>query len=267
MKQSVRTGLLVLILFISGISSGLAQVLEGRVTDATTGEPLIGANVLVLSVQTGTTTDAEGRYRISLPRPGRYRVLFSFVGYQPETREAVLSGAGPVRLDVALTPTSIEAPAVTITAKAQATDVLSTPQAVAVLEGDALRLARGMTAVDALAQTPGVHLVQDGVWQEGQQWGDEHGVETDAHAAERLEVVKGPASLLYGSDALGGVVQLATEGPFGYGRPITGAITLEGASNTRMGRIHVETGGRQGNWAYAGNLTLRQAGATTRPGG
>ncbi|ACY47773.1 TonB-dependent receptor [Rhodothermus marinus] len=289
MKQSVRTGLLVLILLVSGISTGLAQVLEGRVTDATTGAPLIGANVLVLSVQTGTTTDAEGRYRLLLPRPGRYRVLFSFVGYQPETREVVLSEAGPVRLDVALTPTSIEAPAVTITAKAQATDVLSTPQAVAVLEGDALRLARGMTAVDALAQTPGVHLVhtgtgiakpmirgltaqrvlvvQDGIRQEGQQWGDEHGVEIDAHAAERIEVVKGPASLLYGSDALGGVVQLATEGPFGYDRPLTGAVTFEGASNTRMGGLHVEAGGRQGNWAYAGNLTFRQAGAYDTPRG
>ncbi len=80
-----------------------------------------------------------------------------------------------------------------------------------------------------------VLVVQDGVRQEGQQWDDEHGVEIDAHAAERIEVVKGPAGLLYGSDALGGVVQLATEGPFGYGGAITGAITLEGTSNTRMG--------------------------------
>lgn len=103
MKQSVRTGLVVLILFIAGISSGRAQVLEGRITDATTGEPLIGANVLVLSVQTGTTTDVEGRYRLTVPRPGRYRVLFSYVGYQAMTREVVLSGPEPARLDVALT--------------------------------------------------------------------------------------------------------------------------------------------------------------------
>ncbi len=289
MKQAMRTALFVLILFISKISLGFAQILEGRVTDATTGAPLVGANVLVLSVQTGTTTDAEGYYQLSLLRTGRYRLLFSFVGYQPETREVVLAAAEPVRLDVALRPTSIEAPAVTITAKAQATDVLSTPQAVAVLEGDVLRLARGMRAVDALAQTPGVHLVhtgtgiakpmirgltaqrvlvvQDGVRQEGQQWGDEHGVEIDAHAAERIEVVKGPASLLYGSDALGGVIQLATEGPFGYKQPVTGAITLEGASNPRMGGVHVEMGGREGSWAYAGNLTLRQAGAYNTPQG
>lgn len=289
MKTLVRIGFVALALLCYGIRGGYAQVLEGRVTDAATGSPLVGATVYVLPVQTGTTTDADGAYRLALTRLGRYRVLFSYVGYQTTIREVALSEATSVRLDVALTPTSIEAPAVTITAKAQLTDVLSTPQAVTILEGDALRLARGITAVDALAQTPGVHLlhtgvgiakpvirgltaqrvlvVQDGVRQEGQQWGDEHGIEIDAQAVERIEVVKGPASLLYGSDALGGVVQLATEGPFGYTKPLTGAVTLEGASNTQMGSVHVETGGRQGNWAYAGNLTLQRIGAYDTPRG
>ncbi|MDQ7041248.1 MAG: TonB-dependent receptor [Rhodothermus sp.] len=291
MVQALRIGYwgLILAIVFSVRGTGYAQVLKGQVTDATTGKPLIGATVFVLSVQAGTTTDADGRYRLRLPQPGRYRVLFSYVGYRAETREVVLSTSASVTLEVALVPTAIEAPAVTITAKAQATDVLSTPQAVVVLEGDALRLRQGMTAVDALAQIPGVHLmhtgtgiakpmirgltaqrvlvVQDGVRQEGQQWGDEHGVEIDAHATERIEVVKGPASLLYGSDALGGVVQLALKGPFGYKRPLTGTITLEGASNTRMRGMHLEAGGRQGNWAYGGNLTLRQAGAYNTPEG
>jgi len=48
----------------------------------------------------------------------------------------------------------------------------------------------------------------DGVRQEGQQWGDEHGIEVDENAVDRIEIVKGPASLIYGSDALAGVVNL-----------------------------------------------------------
>jgi iron complex outermembrane receptor protein len=44
--------------------------------------------------------------------------------------------------------------------------------------------------------------------QEGQQWGDEHGIEADAYNIERAEVIKGPASLMFGSDALAGVVSL-----------------------------------------------------------
>ena len=53
-----------------------------------------------------------------------------------------------------------------------------------------------------------VLTLYDGIRQEGQQWGDEHGIEVDAYGIERAEVIKGPASLLYGSDALGGVVSL-----------------------------------------------------------
>ncbi|SHL00660.1 TonB-dependent receptor [Rhodothermus profundi] len=287
MKHPVQVGLLLLSFLVSRGLEGYGQILKGRVTDAATGTPLIGATVFVPALQIGTTTDAEGRYCLRFTRTGRYRVLFSYVGYQPEAREVTLTDT--TYLAVSLTPTAIEAPGVTITAKAQATDLLSTPQAVTVLEGRGLRLARGMTAVDALAQTPGVHLlhtgtgiakpmirgltaqrvlvVQDGVRQEGQQWGEEHGVEVDAYAPERIEVVKGPASLLYGSDALGGVVQLATAGPFAYRQPVTGSLTLEGASNTRMGSAHLEIGGRQGRWFYGTKLTLRRAGAYDTPRG
>src|SRR5664280_776034 len=53
----------------------------------------------------------------------------------------------------------------------------------------------------------------DGVRQEGQQWGDEHGVEVDENAVDRIEIIKGPASLTYGSDALAGVVNLLPASP------------------------------------------------------
>jgi iron complex outermembrane recepter protein len=286
--QYISRLLLLLGLFLLVNLPAYSQTLEGRVTDAATGEPLAGATVLVTALQVGTTTNAEGYYRLSLPRPGRYRVLFSFVGYRSQVQEVVLGAEGQV-LNVTLAATTLEAPEVTITAKAQATDILATPQPVTVLGGDLLRLQRGVTVMDALAQTPGVHLLhtgtgvakpvvrgltsqrvlvlQDGVRQEGQQWGEEHGVEIDAAAAERLEVVKGPASLLYGSDALGGVVQITTTNPFDYKRPLHSTVTLEGASNTRMGSAHLELGGRQTAWAYAGRLTLRQGGAYNTPRG
>ena len=56
-----------------------------------------------------------------------------------------------------------------------------------------------------------VGVVNDGIRQEGQQWGDEHGVEIDGNAVSSVEVLKGPASLLYGSDALAGVLKLNTD--------------------------------------------------------
>ena len=51
-------------------------------------------------------------------------------------------------------------------------------------------------------------VTEDGIKHEGQQWGDDHGLEIDQFAIDHIEVVKGPAALLYGSDAIGGVINL-----------------------------------------------------------
>jgi len=59
-----------------------------------------------------------------------------------------------------------------------------------------------------------VLTLYDGVRQEGQQWGDEHGIEVDGYGVAKIEVVKGPASLSYGSDALAGVVNLIPFPPY-----------------------------------------------------
>jgi len=58
-----------------------------------------------------------------------------------------------------------------------------------------------------------VVTVHDGVRQEGQQWGDEHGIEVDEYSIQKVELLKGPASLFYGSDAMAGVVHLITNVP------------------------------------------------------
>ena len=102
-----------------------------------------------------------------------------------------------------------------------------------VIDRNELRLTPAINIVDAVAKLPGVAqvstgsgiskpiirglgynrvvVVADGVRQEGQQWGDEHGVEVDGNAVSSVEILKGPASLLYGSDALAGVLKLNTD--------------------------------------------------------
>lgn len=110
----------------------------------------------------------------------------------------------------------------------------------AVIDRNALRMAAASNIVDAVSKLPGVSqittgcgiskpvirglgynrvvVVADGVRQEGQQWGDEHGLEIDANSVSSVEVLKGPASLLYGSDALAGVVKLNTDPVVPYGK-------------------------------------------------
>ena len=102
-----------------------------------------------------------------------------------------------------------------------------------IVDRNSLRMTPATNIVDAVAKLPGVSqvstgsgiskpvirglgynrvvVVADGVRQEGQQWGDEHGVEIDANAVSSVEVLKGPASLLYGTDAQAGVLKLNTD--------------------------------------------------------
>ena len=110
-----------------------------------------------------------------------------------------------------------------------------------------LRAAASTNIIDAIAHLPGmsqlttggsiskpiirglgynrVVVVSDGVRQEGQQWGDEHGMEVDGSSVHSVEVMKGPASLMYGSDAMAGVVIL-------HQRPVEAEGTVSGSAST-----------------------------------
>jgi len=97
-------------------------------------------------------------------------------------------------------------------------------------------------------------VTEDGVKHEGQQWGDDHGLEIDQFAIDRAEVIKGPAALLYGSDAIGGVLNLYTNHiPV---QPFAGAVQLFGRSNNEQLGLSAKVGGRHGHWFYRANATL-----------
>lgn len=139
-------------------------------------------------------------------------------------------------------------PAVQITATFAPTRVLDAPQAVAVIGGAELRRAQGAAVGDALELLPGIRslsmttgigkpvirglthnrivTLDNGQRSETQQWGHDHSPNVETANAEQIEVIKGPASVLYGSDALGGVVNVVApalsqargESPFVRGR-------------------------------------------------
>lgn len=102
-------------------------------------------------------------------------------------------------------------------------------------------------------------MVNDGVRQEGQQWGDEHGAEIDEMSVARAEVVKGPASLMYGSDALAGVINFISNIPVAEGT-LKGNIISNYQSNNELFAINGNlAGNRNGlNWSVYG--TYKSAG-------
>jgi iron complex outermembrane receptor protein len=282
-RAAAATGLLLALVWLP---AARAQTLTGRVTDATTGEPLIGATVVVPAQNAGAATDAAGRYSLALRAPGAVRVVTSYIGYTADTR-SVSVPAGPLALDVALTPSAVEAPAVTVTARSTASDVLSTPQSVAVVDARALARNGGGTPFDALDEVAGVRLlrtgpaiakpvvrgltaqrvlvVRDGVRQEGQGWGDEHGPEIGQADVDRIEVVRGPSSLLYGSDALGGVVQTLQRDLFADARPLSGEARVSGLTVSQQTDASLRLGGVAGRWGYEGRVGGLRAGLVRTP--
>ena len=95
---------------------------------------------------------------------------------------------------------------------------------------------------------------EDGIKHEGQQWGDDHGLEIDQFAVDRAEVIKGPAALLYGSDAIGGVLNLYTNHV--PTEPLSGSVQLFGRSNNEQIGLTAKLGGRHGSWFYKLGATL-----------
>lgn len=99
---------------------------------------------------------------------------------------------------------------------------------------------------------------EDGIKHEGQQWGDDHGLEVDQFAVDAVDVIKGPATLLYGSDAIGGV--LAITGNRLPARPFEASVSLFGHSNSLQGGLSARVAGRRNGFFYKANLTLSDYG-------
>lgn len=96
-------------------------------------------------------------------------------------------------------------------------------------------------------------VAEDDIKHEGQQWGDDHGLEIDQFAVDRIEIIKGPGALLYGSDAIGGVINLYTN--YVPVKPFEGGVSVFTRSNNASLGLSAKVGGRAGKFFYKAHLT------------
>jgi iron complex outermembrane recepter protein len=234
--------------------------ITGRITDQGTREGIPGATVYFPDLKTGAASDTAGFYRIdNLPKT-KVLVQVSFMGYKSIVEKVDL--ATTTSMNFALEQTITEINEVVVTGTLRATEILRNPIPVVTLDRRDMQQDLNTNIIDAITKLPGMSAVTtgpnvskpsirglgynrvltlyDGVRQEGQQWGDEHGVEVDENSVDRIEVVKGPASLIYGSDALAGVVNLLPAQPVPDG-------TIKG---------HIMTNYQTNNGLYAASATL-----------
>ncbi len=224
--------------------------LSGTVT--ADGKPLVGATVSIPDLRTGTVTDANGKYIINNIPKGVYLVQVSYVGYATFDQKVDLNKTNT--MDAQLKLSSIEAGEVVVTGVSKATSIRRAPvPMVAISKSYINEHSAAGNVIAEIANLPGVSAVttgpniskpfihglgynrvvtaEDGIRQEGQQWGDEHGIEVDQNSIDRVEVIKGPASLTFGSDAIGGVVNLLTAPPVADGKILGSISGIYGTNN------------------------------------
>ena len=254
---------------LANISAQSKLSLSGKITDHQTGEPLAGASVYFPDFHTGTVSDNKGLYIIKNIPQGKYLLEISYLGYSSVVETVELFG--DLQKDFSLTKSYIENQAVTVMGVSSATSVKKMPIPVNILKREDLFRNASTNLIDNLAKTPGVSqvstgpaiskpfirglgynrviVVNDGIKQEGQQWGDEHGIEIDELNVNKVEILKGPASLTYGSDALAGVVNIISILPAPEGK-IKGNILGAYQTNNRQRNLHADIGGNTNGFIW-----------------
>jgi iron complex outermembrane receptor protein len=271
-------------------STPAAPEITGTVLDSA-GKPIPDARVTLIELKRSSSTTPEGRFVFSAVAPGQYHLSVSAIGFAP-TVEPLTVTDRDTSVTIRLKPSVVELQALQVTASPNATTLLNSPQPVSALSQDELRQAQAPSLGETIERMPGVRslstgtgigkpvirgltsnrvlVVADGQRLETQQWGDEHSPNVDTGDAERIEVIRGPASVLYGSDALGGVVNVVPkELPDAIGRDgfVRGDVTTAYSTNNKQPDGTLALEGASGGLGFRGSLTGRTSDDIRTPTG
>jgi iron complex outermembrane receptor protein len=233
MRTFVRVAALAAALAVVLTSAASAQTaggtVAGKVIFESTGAPVHGATIIIIGARRTTTTTPTGTFEIANVPVGTFEVIAQREHFSAARQSVTVAAGQTATVEFSL---SIETVHENVTVTASATGTATTFESFnAITSLDSVELARaaGSSLADALATAPGVSKRSFGpgsgrpiirgfdgdrvlIMQDGIRTGDlssqsgDHGISIDAAGLDRLEVVKGPATLLFGSNAIGGVV-------------------------------------------------------------
>ncbi|MFN3405007.1 MAG: TonB-dependent receptor [Cytophagaceae bacterium] len=250
--------LLFCVLFIPGLSFAQTDTLgkcnytfSGKVLDGETREPLAGAVIYLKDINKATLSDVDGNFIINSICIGEYVVECKHMGFKSIITTLVLLKNATRNFVLHSDTCHMESVIVTVKER----KFLHT-QSITELKGKALDRIRGLSLGEGLKTIAGVNVLQtgptifkpviqgmygnrililnNGVRQEGQQWGSEHAPEIDPFIASRITVIKGANSIRYGADAIGGVILIDPE-EMRKERGMDAEVNLIGFSNNRQG--------------------------------
>lgn len=224
--------------------------IKGKVTDVNN-EPLTGASVFLPELNKGTITNQAGEYLITNVPNGKIKIQFSFIGYNTEIKTIEISQPNNY-VDVSLSVAVIESQEVVVTG-GYITSQHENAVKIDVLKSKDIAFSGSANFMESLTKVPGIDMIakgqgiskpvirglsmndilvmNNGVRIENYQFSENHPLGIDDNDVERVEIIKGPASLLYGSDAIGGVINFIKEKPAPTGK-ILGDYRMQLHSNT-----------------------------------
>lgn len=242
--------------------------IKGKITNEE-GTALEGAYITIPSLEHGTTSNEDGEYTIKNLPGGKYQVTVKYIGYEPQLKIVEIKSNITNKLDFTLKETVIESDPIVVTGNPTASDPLTTPQDISSISGrNKIRL-QSTSLGKTVENIPGVYnmstgsvvgkpvirgntgerirILSDGIPQEYQQYGERHAPNIDPFTYEKIEVIKGAASLLYGSDAIGGAINLI---PYRFSFASDKNILLNGSAITSF---------NTNNREYMGGINLRNS--------
>lgn len=256
--------------------------LSGKIICQEDGQTLPGATIQIGNTQQGAQSDSSGKFVLNNICSGAVRLHISFIGYN--ALDTTINISTSKTQNFYLRSSQVHLHEVQIQGTAVHKQQIETITQNTLQKIDLLQI-QGQSLGDELKEIPGVNVLRagatvskpvihglhsnrililnNGVRQEGQQWGSEHAPEIDPFIATRLTVIKGAASLRYGTDALGGVI-LVEPPALPKEKSIDGELNLVGESN---GRAYTGSGILQGAFGKKlSGLSWRVQGTYRRSG-
>ncbi len=225
----------VVILFCLSLTTFAQDVtLSGVITDEETGDPLVGASVVTAEGQ-GVTTDLDGKYNLKLSKKS-HQVTYSFIGYEAKTKEVDLSSGAPTTKNIKLELKSEQLGIVVVSASQYKKNVAEETVSMEVVTSKLIQNTNSTDLGEAINKTPGVSIqdsqvsirggsswsygvgtrtavLQDGISLMSADLGEPQLRQAPMQNIEQIEVIKGASSVVYGSSALNGVVNVITAWP------------------------------------------------------
>lgn len=267
--------------FIFALES-IETIVKGKVITEEK-QPLPNAHIYIPSLERGTVTNLDGEFVFNNIPFGKYRFVISYVGYETVTKTIEINKSTE-ELNFILKQTSIQTEPIVVTGNPYATNPLNSPQDISSLSGRDKIKNETASLGKTVESIPGVYnlsagsvagkplvrghtgervlILVDGVAQEYQQYGERHSPTVDVNNFDRIEIIKGAASLLYGSDALGGAVNLITHpfhftnfSNFNFGGSVSGNYYSN--NNEYMSSLKLKSSNNI--FSFYGNIVRRKA--------